>query len=149
MHGYELIGALEEKSGGRWKPSSGSIYPALHRLEHRGFIVSTEGDDGKRRFELTDTGRERVAEQHQAGNHNPWDEHGLGDQGELRRAIAEMVGPAKQIGRFGSDGQTTAAVAAVKEATVKLYRVLADGVVGGTDADLDADDLDAGDESDD
>lgn len=135
MHGYEVIAALEEKSGGRWKPSPGSIYPALHRLEHRGFISATEGDDGKRRFELTEAGRERVAEHRRAGNDTPWDEHGLGDQGELRRAISELVGPAKQIGRFGTAEQTTSAVEVIKETTAKLYRILADGP--DTDADTD------------
>jgi DNA-binding PadR family transcriptional regulator len=128
MHGYELITALEDKSGGRWKPSPGSIYPALRRLEHRGFItaVETDDDEPKRRFELTDLGRQRVAEYRDAGHENPWDEHGLGDHGELRRAIAELVGPARQIGRFGTPEQTTAAATAVKEATTKLYRILAD-----------------------
>lgn len=135
MHGYELIGALEERSGGRWKPSPGSIYPALRRLEHRGFIASTTatdgsdgGDgDGKRRFELTDAGRERLEEQRAAGNDTPWDDHGLGHHGDLRRAIAELVGPARQIGRFGTPDQSTAAVAAIKDATASLYRILADG----------------------
>jgi DNA-binding PadR family transcriptional regulator len=136
MHGYELISALEEKSGGRWKPSPGSIYPALRRLEHRGFItaVETDDDDHKRRFELTDLGRERVAEHRDAGNDAPWDEHGLGDHGELRRAIAELVGPARQIGRFGTPDQTTAAATAVKEATTKLYRILADGAIAAPQA---------------
>lgn len=127
MYGYELITALDEKSGGRWKPSPGSIYPALRRLEHRGFVISAEGDDGKRRFELTDLGRERVAEQRDSGHEAPWDEHGLGRHGELRRAVSELSGPARQIGRFGSADQTELAVAVVKEATSKLYRILADG----------------------
>ena len=128
MHGYEIINALAEKTGGRWTPSSGSIYPALKRLEHRGFITALdEDDDGKQRWDLTDAGRARVAEQRAAGNDEPWDDHGLGDHGELRRAVAELVGPAKQIGRFGTPEQTAAAVAAVKEATAKLYRIQADG----------------------
>ena len=63
MYGYELIGALEERSGGRWKPSAGSIYPALKRLEHRELIVPVDeaDDSGKRRYTLTDLGREVVA----------------------------------------------------------------------------------------
>ena len=130
MHGYELIHALEEKSGGRWNPSAGSIYPALRRLEHRGFIVSTESDDDRRRFELTDLGRERVEEHRAAGHDAPWDDHGLGDHGDLRRAVAELMGPARQIGRFGTPEQSVRAVAVVKEATAGLYRILADGVTG-------------------
>jgi DNA-binding PadR family transcriptional regulator len=142
MHGYELISAMEDKSGGRWKPSPGSIYPALRRLEHRGFITATESDDDKRRFELTDAGRARVAEHRDAGHDAPWEEHGLGRHGDLRRAVAELVGPARQIGRFGTDDQTTMAVAVVRDATAQLYRILADGPPrhGGSDNTSDATD---------
>lgn len=133
MHGYELITAMEDKSGGRWKPSPGSIYPALRRLEQRGFITSATDEDDKRRFELTDLGRERVAEQREAGSDAPWDEHGLGRHGDLRRAVSELVGPSRQIGRFGSEEQTNQAVAVVKNATAQLYRILADGADGADD----------------
>lgn len=126
MHGYELIAALDERSGGRWKPSPGSIYPALQRLEERGFITSTDEDD-HRRFELTDDGRERLAEHRRAGRGEPWNEHGLGGHGELRRAMSELTGPARQIARFGSPEQIAAAVSTVKATTASLYRILADG----------------------
>ncbi len=128
MHGYELIGALEERSGGRWKPSAGSIYPALQRLEERGFISPVDGepDDGKRRFELTESGRQRLADRGDDAT-PPWDDENLGRHGELRRAMAELSGPAKQIGRFGTTDQVDAAVAAVKATTAKLYQILADG----------------------
>ena len=36
MHGYELITELEERTGGRWRPSPGSVYPALAQLEDEG-----------------------------------------------------------------------------------------------------------------
>lgn len=132
MHGYELIGALEERSGGRWKPSPGSIYPALQRLEDRGFVAATE-DDGKRRFELTEAGRDRLAEHRESGHDQPWNDHGLGRHGELRRAVAELAGPARQIGRFGTAEQQTAAVAAVKAATTSLYQILAEGPAADAD----------------
>src|SRR5215204_5192055 len=50
MHGYELITVLEQRSGARWKPSPGAIYPALGKLEGRGLVTSTE-QDGKRLYE--------------------------------------------------------------------------------------------------
>ena len=40
MHGYELITELEARSSGRWRPSPGSIYPALTRLEEQGFLTA-------------------------------------------------------------------------------------------------------------
>ena len=128
MHGYELIGALEERSGGRWKPSAGSIYPALRRLEERGLIspVDADADDGKRRYELTDAGHERLAERGEDAR-APWDDESISRHGELRRAVAELTGPAKQIGRFGSTEQVDAATATIKETTAELYQILADG----------------------
>jgi DNA-binding PadR family transcriptional regulator len=144
MHGYELINTLDERSGGRWKPSPGSIYPALGRLEHRGLITST-GESGKRRYELTDAGRARVAEQEEAGITAPWDDHGLGRHGELRRAVAELAGPARQIGRFGSTDQIAKAVAAVKDTTSTLYRILTDGPADEPD---EPDDTDPGEPDD-
>jgi DNA-binding PadR family transcriptional regulator len=126
MHGYELITVLEERSGGRWKPSPGSVYPALAQLEERGLLRSTE-DEGKRRYELTDAGRQFVAEMPERAS-APWDDDDeIGRHGELRRAMAELVGPARQIGRFGSSEQQAAAVDAIKQATSTLYRLLADG----------------------
>ncbi len=137
MHGYELITAMAERSGGRWKPSAGSIYPALKRLEHRGLITPVAGDDdsGKRRFELTDLGRDHLAEHVGDDTPAPWDDHGLGGHGELRRAVGELTGPARQIGRYGTPDQVDAAVAAVKDATAKLYRILADGPSEQSDGD--------------
>ena len=39
MHGYELIQQIAEKSNGTWKPSPGSIYPALSQLEDEGLVL--------------------------------------------------------------------------------------------------------------
>ena len=38
MHGYALIKRIEKATDGRWKPSSGSIYPALINLKTAGMI---------------------------------------------------------------------------------------------------------------
>lgn len=127
MHGYELITELEQRSGGRWKPSPGAVYPALGKLEHGGLVTSKE-EDGKRLYELTEEGR-RVAGKFatRAEGAMPWEQFDVGGQGDLRRALAELVGPARQIGRFGSAAQTEAANAVIKDATAKLYKILAEG----------------------
>jgi DNA-binding PadR family transcriptional regulator len=127
MHGYELITVLEERSGGRWKPSPGAIYPALGKLEARGLVTSTE-QDGKRQYELTEDGRRVAAEfSKRTEGRPPWEQFEMGGQGDLKRALSELVGPARQIGRFGSASQVEQANAAIKEATAKLYKILADG----------------------
>jgi len=55
-HGYELIKALEERSGGFYVPSPGMVYPALTWLEEMGYAsVSAEG--ARRLYSLTEAGR--------------------------------------------------------------------------------------------
>ena len=61
MHGYEMMKALEEKTGGFYTPSPGSIYPTLQMLEDRGFVTSNEVE-GKRVYSITDSGRSMLAE---------------------------------------------------------------------------------------
>src|SRR5579859_3286729 len=52
MYGYEMMKALEEKSGGFYSPSPGSIYPTLQMLEDRGF-VSSKDTEGKKVYSVT------------------------------------------------------------------------------------------------
>ena len=71
-HGYELIGRLEEKSGGTWRPSPGSVYPTLQLFEDEG-LVRSEQRDGKRVYELTDAGRTEAADRVERFGNTPWD----------------------------------------------------------------------------
>ena len=57
MNGYEMIGELESRTHGVWRPSPGSIYPTLQALEDEGLVRSSESG-GKRAFELTEAGQE-------------------------------------------------------------------------------------------
>src|SRR5579875_2923083 len=61
MHGYEMMKALEEKSGGFYTPSPGSIYPTLQMLEDRGLVTVSEVE-GKKVYTITDAGRAALAE---------------------------------------------------------------------------------------
>src|SRR2546421_1228470 len=61
MHGYEMMKALEEKSGGFYTPSAGSIYPTLQMLEDRGFVTAKE-IEGKKVYTITNEGRTLLAE---------------------------------------------------------------------------------------
>ncbi|MBD2867884.1 PadR family transcriptional regulator [Paenibacillus arenilitoris] len=56
MHGYQMMKALEDQSGGTYKPSAGSIYPTLQMLRDQGFVESSKLD-GKKIFNITDAGR--------------------------------------------------------------------------------------------
>ncbi|HYT41665.1 MAG TPA: PadR family transcriptional regulator, partial [Methylomirabilota bacterium] len=52
MHGYEMMKALEERSGGFYVASAGSIYPTLQMLEDRGLITSNQAE-GKKVYSIT------------------------------------------------------------------------------------------------
>lgn len=67
-HGYELIKAIEEKFGGSYAPSPGSVYPTLTLLEEIGHIRSQSSEGSKRLYEITEEGRAFLAENQTAIN---------------------------------------------------------------------------------
>jgi DNA-binding PadR family transcriptional regulator len=128
LHGYELIAELEERSEGRWRPSPGSMYPALGRLEEKGLIAGAVNDDGegKKSYELTDDGRAWL-EKRDPDAPLPWGEGETGPGGGLRPLVAEVMSATKQIGRFGSDEQRQAAIGVLGNTKSELYKILAGG----------------------
>ncbi len=64
-HGYELIKALEERSGGFYVPSPGVIYPALTYLEEIGY-VTVEPERVKKLYHITETGRQHLEQNREA-----------------------------------------------------------------------------------
>ena len=56
MHGYEVITALSDRFGGTYRPSAGTVYPRLARLEEEG-LVRRSDEDRRSTYELTDAGR--------------------------------------------------------------------------------------------
>src|SRR5258707_6514936 len=58
-NGYQIMQEVEQRSDGVWRPSPGSVYPALQQLEDEGLIRSQE-TDGRKLFALTDEGRTHV-----------------------------------------------------------------------------------------
>ena len=60
-HGYEIIRALEERSGGFYSPSPGMVYPALTYLEELGYAV-VEAEGTKKLYRITDDGRRHLDE---------------------------------------------------------------------------------------
>ena len=66
LHGYAVIAGLRERSGGSFDLPEGTIYPALHKLEREGLVLSSwEDAAGRRRriYELTPRGKRALAHQ--------------------------------------------------------------------------------------
>lgn len=59
MHGYELMQALDERFGGTYKPSAGTIYPRLAKLEAEGLVTKLK--EGRRAvYAITEAGRSEL-----------------------------------------------------------------------------------------
>lgn len=61
-HGYEIIKELEERSGGSYAPSAGTVYPTLTLLEDLGYASVATEDGGKKVYSITDEGRKYLEE---------------------------------------------------------------------------------------
>ncbi|WP_442972802.1 PadR family transcriptional regulator [Rhodococcus sp. G-MC3] len=125
MHGYELIQQIVAKSDGAWKPSPGSIYPALSQLEDEG-LVMIEKVEGRKTAQLTDQGKAFVDE-HRADLGAPWDDVRSSVGGgamDLRGLIAQLMGAAGQVAAVGTPVQVKAAGDVLTDARRRLYRIL-------------------------
>jgi DNA-binding PadR family transcriptional regulator len=126
MHGYQIIQELGERSGGAWRASPGSIYPALQLLQDEG-LVTAEETEGKRVFTLTDSGRDQAAAR--ADDPTPWDAVARGegsDQAVLRELGSQLLGAVIQVGQAGTAAQIEAAKALLGSTRRELYRLLAE-----------------------
>lgn len=124
-HGYDLINRLEERSGGAWRPSPGSIYPTLQLLEDED-LVTVADDEGKRVYTITDTGREEADRRMEDADEAPWASAGV-HPGQLFRAFGTLGMAAKQVAAAGSSAQLGAAIGIVDQARKQMYQLLADG----------------------
>jgi DNA-binding PadR family transcriptional regulator len=124
MHGYEMIQELEERTGGRWTPSAGSIYPTLQLLEDEG-LVTAEEVEGRKVYSLTEAGQEAAPDRTEGGR--PWEQ---GDEDsprfEARKEMFKLMGAAKQVARADDEEQLKQAAEILKDARRKLYGLLAE-----------------------
>jgi PadR family transcriptional regulator, regulatory protein PadR len=66
LHGYAIIEALQVRSGGEIDLPTGTVYPALRRLEAAGYLTSAWSETGGRRrrtYKLSSAGRKALARQ--------------------------------------------------------------------------------------
>jgi len=127
LNGYQVMQELGERSRGLWRPSPGSVYPALQQLEDEG-LVRAEESEGRRTFQLTDAGRAYV-EAHKDEISAPWEAvSGSVDEGmiELRDLIFQVGGAVMQVAHAGTDAQIARAKEILTETRRSLYRILAD-----------------------
>jgi DNA-binding PadR family transcriptional regulator len=65
-HGYEIIKELEDRFGGMYSPSAGTVYPTLTLLEDLGYATATVEEGGKKIYSITDEGRGYLAQNRSA-----------------------------------------------------------------------------------
>lgn len=122
-HGYELITRLEERSGGAWRPSPGSVYPTLQMLEEAGLLTSRD-EAGKKVYDLTEEGRAEAAEA--AAGPRPWEADAGDRRGELRRSLGGLALALRQVAEVGDEAAVGRALEVLDGARRELYRLLAD-----------------------
>jgi DNA-binding PadR family transcriptional regulator len=126
-NGYQLMQAIEDRSDGVWRPSPGSVYPALQQLEDEG-LVRVEEREGGKAYALTDAGREYVEERRERLG-TPWD----AVKGDVGEGAWELMAPMRQIGmalfqlmHSGSAAQQAEAAEVLADTRRALYRILAE-----------------------
>ena len=87
LHGYGILLRIQQLSKDRLQIQQGSLYPALYRLEHRGWISSEWGESENKRkakyYHLTASGRRQLRAETES-----W--------GRLTEAIAGVLGASEE-----------------------------------------------------
>jgi DNA-binding PadR family transcriptional regulator len=123
-NGYQLMQEIEERSGGSWRPSPGSVYPILSQLEDEGLIRAVDRD-GTKLFEITDAGRAQVADREDPTP--PWEsEDDVTSIGDLKRQMKAVAIATAQLLHVGDESQVQKATETLIEARRSLYRILAE-----------------------
>ncbi len=126
-NGYQLMQEIAERSGGVWRPSPGSIYPALAQLEGEG-LVRVEERGGRRTYALTDAGRAYVDERRD-DLVAPWEEMSDSVDDDVASVFAEIrqvAMAAAQIAHMGTVHQVVEARKVLANARRALYKLLAE-----------------------
>jgi len=130
-HGYDLIRAIEELTGGEYAPSPGIIYPTLTLLQDMGLIEEAAGEGPRKAFQATDEGRTHLEERaeevegllERLSDIKPRSEHSAGPA--IGRAVKNlMTALSHRVGRDGLDEELLLEIAAIlDEAAQRIERV--------------------------
>lgn len=123
-YGYQLIKELENRYGGFYRPSPGSVYPTLQLLEEGGYLNS-EQLEGKRVYTITERGRELLA-----SRDTPVE---IADRGErsqqlkdLKEAITQLSSAVMQVARSNDTDRSSRVREILNRAKREIYSILAE-----------------------
>lgn len=130
-HGYDLIRAIEELTGGEYAPSPGVVYPTLTLLQDMGLIEEAAGEGPRKPFKVTDEGRKHLQERtdevdglfERLEDLKPRGEHLAGPA--IGRAVKNlMTALSHRVSRDGLNEDVLLEIAAVlDEAAQKVERI--------------------------
>lgn len=126
QNGFGLIKQIEERTGGTWKPSSGTIYPSLQRLVDEGLIqLASEGEGNT--YALTDAGQQFLNE-NKAEIDAAWQQTEQRADGsrEMTDAVQRFMFAAHEVRAVATPEQRDRAVEIVNSARKALYGILAE-----------------------
>ena len=130
-HGYDLIRAIEDLTGGEYAPSPGVIYPTLTLLQDMGLIEEASGEGARKPFQATDEGRKHLEERsdevealfERLADLAP-DERATAGPAIGRAVKNLMTALSHRIGRDGLDEELLHEIAAIlDEAAQRIERV--------------------------
>jgi len=130
-NGYQLIQEIAGRTSGVWRPSAGSVYPALQQLEDEG-LIAPEGEGRRRMYTLTEAGQ-AYAQEHADELNASWDAAaGMTDEAaiEFHDLIRQVMMAVMEVRRAGSADQLAQARAVLAQARRSLYLILAEDAAG-------------------
>jgi DNA-binding PadR family transcriptional regulator len=130
-HGYDIIRAMEERSGGFYAPSPGAVYPTLQALEDQD-LVSSATEEGKKVYTITEAGvsyleehKER-AKSHRERWETQWGPGSRGENwgivGDIRDTLAEVRSAVRNTA--GDPARLKEVGAVLEEAAAKIRDIL-------------------------
>jgi len=130
-HGYDLIRAIEDLTGGEYAPSPGIVYPTLTLLQDMGLVEEAAGEGPRKPFQITEEGKAHLAEREEEveglferlRDLAPREEHTAGPA--IGRAVKNLMTALRhRVGRDGLDDELLHEIAAIlDEAAQRIERV--------------------------